>query len=192
MRKLVFFPLALVVFALVSVAGTFGQNKVDPEKLALIKEFLQITEATKGAAETSDMMLGLQAEATASTVNALIDNDEDIPPEMKEELKKTIAETSERSDKRIREFFAGRLNFAQIIEEVAVSVYDKHFTAGQLRDIIAFYKTPTGKRLIEVTPALTSDLMTGMMEKMGPKLQDFIKEAAEAELKILKEAKHKP
>lgn len=189
MPKRIFLPLALVVFALVSTANVFGQNKIDAEKLALIKELLRVTEATKGAAETSDMMLGLQTEQTAMMMDTLIDDDESLSPESKEELKKTIVESAERSNKRIREFFSTRLKLEEIIEEVAIPIYDKHFTASQLRDIISFYRTPTGKRMVEVTPALTTELMTGMMAKMMPKLEEFIREAAEAELKILKGAK---
>ncbi len=40
-----------------------------------------------------------------------------------------------------------------------VPVYHKYLSIGELREIIAFYKTPAGKKLAEVTPQISSDAM---------------------------------
>lgn len=189
MTKTHFSALCLIaLFALGSLTGA-AQNTPTPEKLSLIKEFLTITQATKGANDTSDLMMGLQAAETAKMIDSLIDDDKSMTAERKAELKKTVAESTERSSARMRDFFKTRLKFEEIIEQTAIPVYDKHFSADELRQLIAFYKTPVGKRMIEVTPQLTIELMTGMMEKMMPKLQEFMREAAEAELKILQDEK---
>ena len=122
-------------------------------------------------------------------INSLIDEDERIPTETKAEMKRVAEESAERSAARMKEFFSKRLNLGELIEEITIPVYDKLFTEQEIRDMIAFYKSPTGKRLTEVTPQLSMELITSMMAKLTPKLQEFMKEAAESELKILKEAK---
>lgn len=38
-------------------------------------------------------------------------------------------------------------------------IYDKHFSEEDLRNVVAFYDTPTGKRLVSATPALMQDTM---------------------------------
>ena len=42
------------------------------------------------------------------------------------------------------------------VEEVAV-IYARAFTAGELRDITAFYRTPTGTKMLEKLPSLMQD-----------------------------------
>jgi len=189
MKNILISTLGISAFIVFSSLVAAAQTAPNPEKLALIKEFLVVTNAKKMAADSSEMMLGLQASETQKMIDTLIDEDESLSPEMKADVRKIAEASAGKSTARVREFFSKRMNLGELIEEVSIPVYDKHFTEQQMRDLITFYKTPTGKRMIEVTPQLTMELMTAMVGKMIPKLQEFMKEAAESELKILKEAK---
>ena len=51
-------------------------------------------------------------------------------------------------------------------------LYDKHFTEQEIDDILNFYKTPAGKKIIEETPKITKELFTDLMENYYP---DMIK-----------------
>ena len=51
-------------------------------------------------------------------------------------------------------------------------LYDKHFTEKEIEDILNFYKTPAGKKIIEETPKITKELFTDLMENYYP---DMIK-----------------
>lgn len=39
-------------------------------------------------------------------------------------------------------------------------IYEKHYTHQNIKDLIAFYKTPIGKKSIEVLPSITQESMT--------------------------------
>ncbi len=49
-------------------------------------------------------------------------------------------------------------NMPSLIVEIA-PLYDKYYTHDEIRDMIAFYNTPTGKKTIKVAPALSQDAM---------------------------------
>ena len=51
-------------------------------------------------------------------------------------------------------------------------LYDRHFTEQEIDDILNFYKTPAGKKVIEETPKITKELFTDLMENYYP---DMIK-----------------
>ena len=51
-------------------------------------------------------------------------------------------------------------------------LYDRHFTEQEIDDILNFYKTPVGKKIIEETPKITKELFTDLMENYYP---DMIK-----------------
>jgi uncharacterized protein len=51
----------------------------------------------------------------------------------------------------------------------APALYAKYFSAQELRDIIAFYKTPSGAKALELMPTVTNE----MFRTLIPQLQSF-------------------
>ena len=45
------------------------------------------------------------------------------------------------------------------LEDAVAVVYASNFSAAELRDLIAFYKTPTGQKLLEKTPSIAQQTM---------------------------------
>lgn len=60
----------------------------------------------------------------------------------------------------------------KLIDEVMVELYEKHFTHEELKDLIKFYESPTGEKLIKVTPDITKDMMNIMMSEYLPEFQE--------------------
>jgi len=60
-------------------------------------------------------------------------------------------------------------------DEDMVALYDKYFSQNEINDFIAFYKSPSGQKFINVTPDLQKDLMMIMMQKYIPEIQKTIK-----------------
>jgi uncharacterized protein len=58
-------------------------------------------------------------------------------------------------------------------------IYARHFSASELREIIAFYRTPTGRKLLDTTPQLTADVSAmitpHMPEFYGRTMEVFVK-----------------
>jgi uncharacterized protein len=48
----------------------------------------------------------------------------------------------------------------------APKIYAKHFTAGELRDMLAFYKTPTGQKSLKAMPQVMTDIFAMIMPQM--------------------------
>jgi hypothetical protein len=48
----------------------------------------------------------------------------------------------------------------------APKIYARHFTAAELRDMLAFYKTPTGQKTLKVMPQVMSDTLAMIMPQM--------------------------
>lgn len=53
---------------------------------------------------------------------------------------------------------ASELKPEELVDKV-VPIYDKQLSAAEVKDIIKFYESPTGKKLIKVTPAITAESM---------------------------------
>jgi hypothetical protein len=69
---------------------------------------------------------------------------------------------------RFRALFDERLNFSQIIEAVYLPLYDKYFSDEELQQMLAFYRTPVGRKGIEVMPSLMQEAGGGVEEAVRP------------------------
>jgi len=52
--------------------------------------------------------------------------------------------------------FAAEMKPDELVEKL-VPVYDKHLSAQELKDIIKFYESPSGKKLLAAQPAIMQD-----------------------------------
>lgn len=66
-----------------------------------------------------------------------------------------------------------------LINEHMLNIYDKYFTHQEIKDLIKFYKTPAGKKMITTMPDIQKDIMTIMMNKHIPEFQEKIQRKME-------------
>ncbi len=62
------------------------------------------------------------------------------------------------------------------------AVYARYLTAAEMRDIQAFYRTPTGAKALKVLP----EIMGEMMGNLGPRMQGMMQRINVAVIDILK------
>ena len=72
-----------------------------------------------------------------------------------------------------------------IITDISMPLYAKYFSEAELRDLIAFYRSSTGTRMLEVTPNLFAESMAKSEQVLGPMLEDIIHDISGDETKKL-------
>ncbi|MDA4746736.1 DUF2059 domain-containing protein, partial [Enterobacter hormaechei] len=75
-------------------------------------------------------------------------------------------------------------------EELLIPIYSKYYTEKELDDIIAFYKTSTGQKVIKTMPDMTKESMQagqvwGM--KLGQKVMKKINEKYPVQVETIRE-----
>ncbi|MEP6719334.1 MAG: DUF2059 domain-containing protein [bacterium] len=194
--------LALTFFALVTINAAQAQDPasqptqtVSPVKLALIKELLELTNSKK----TMDTMLKAQAEQMdkqmPDMIWQIVSNMKELQAltaAQREEIRAELTETSLRSGRRIYEVLLEKIDFNKVVEDISVPIYDKYFSESELSDLVAFNKSATGKKILEVMPNLVSESMTRASEVILPKVSEVITQLqAEETERIEKEIKAK-
>lgn len=79
----------------------------------------------------------------------------------------------------LKQFFDKYMSWDSLKDELVTS-YANTFTEKELKEIIAFYKTPAGKKLVEKTPELTSQGMQRGMRRLQEhqvELQQMLQQA---------------
>ena len=104
------------------------------------------------------------------------------------EVRRLEAQTDEAAQRimiRLREEFPRRLNFGDLLAQVSFEIYDKHFTEADMKDLVAFYKTPTAQKFVRLTPQITADLLPKIEALIEPKLTRLMHELIADEQKKL-------
>ena len=113
------------------------QSKIDPAKEADIRKLMQLT----GVEQLSGQMMS----------------------SMEPGMKVTLTEAFPPGEYRVQlvDLFLAKLRakISVAVVELAVPIYDKYFSDDELRQLMAFYETPVGKKTITVMPQLMNELM---------------------------------
>ncbi|MDD2994662.1 MAG: DUF2059 domain-containing protein [Paludibacter sp.] len=69
---------------------------------------------------------------------------------------------------------ACKATFNKVIYDEIALVYDKFYTESEIKDLIAFYSTPTGRKTIEKMPEIQQEIMSLITKKIMPEIQEKI------------------
>lgn len=152
-----------------------------PEKLALLKELYSLMRAGEMAEKSSLIMLEqfrkqLPEMISRAYGDLLTSNTMDGKT-----LEQRVKESSDRILSRVRELMPARVKFGEVMEQIFIPVYDHNFTEQEIRDLVAFYKSPTGKKSIEVMPDIMNETMRKGMEIMAPRIMGLMDQILEEE-----------
>lgn len=148
-----------LLFGLMMIAAPAmaEQQAADEERLALGKEVLEVSGAAASFEKVLDAMGG-------------------------QIFRMLVAQKPDKADK-IREFFVPMMKEMaarkeELIEK-ASRIYAEEFTAAELRELVAFYKTPVGRKLAKRLPAIMRKMNAAGGAWGRQVAQDIIRKAKE-------------
>ena len=163
----------------VQAAAQTVVSAASDEKQAAIKELLAVMNAQIKPSDLMAMM-SAQIDKTAElTVKSMLASDVNLMPADKKMLEDILLNGENSPIKSLQKKLFEKIDFDALIEEMTISIYDKHFTLEEIKDVTAFYKSTTGQKLLKTTPAIFADTMQTMAEKIYPKIMEVVKESEE-------------
>jgi hypothetical protein len=162
----ILFVALLVIF---SGAGVYAQQSELTEKELLILEFRDLTGAQK-----VEVSVNYSIEGVKGVLARIVEDDEELNEGQKEELRKAVGESSARIEKLARDFFANESAIAKISEKAIFEVYDKTFSETELKELIVFFRTPTGRKASKFLPSVGDQVGKVVQEEMMARLKELI------------------
>lgn len=157
-------PYLTVVFMLsANLCFAESSDPISDEKKLVMDQMLDAT----GAADVGEIMM-------KSITNNMID----ALGQQKKSSPEVIAAVKDETHKVFREQFLEN----RALYELSYPIYHKHFSLAELEEILAFYQTPTGKKMTALTPQLTREgIVAG--QKHGASVEALLKKRVDARLK---------
>ncbi len=167
----------LFVFLIAAVCGvsTFAQSPTLENKQSLVLQFRKLTGADK-----VNLTLNVSTDIR-DDFKSLLAEEKDLTDTQKQELTKSIDEANDRIDKIAKSFFADEQAMTKLSEEIIFQLYDKTFTENELKELIAFYRTPTGQKAAVFLPSLSKQVEESFRQTVIAQLQALVTSKIEAE-----------
>ena len=178
-KKLTLTFILLTCSFFVHASAQTAVSNTSAEKQAAIKELLAVMNAQIKPSDLMAMMSEQTDKAAELTVKSMLAEDKNLTAADKKMLEDILLSGENSPIKSFQKKLFEKIDFDALIEEMTISIYDKHFTLGEIRDVTAFYKSTTGQKLLKTTPAILADTMQTMAEKIYPKMMEVIKESEE-------------
>jgi hypothetical protein len=100
----------------------------------------------------------------------------DLTTAEKQALAESYANDRRYSVKRMMDKMMQKLNYNEIMTEISSALLDKYYTLEEVKDLTAFYRTPTGQKSLKVMTPMMTDTMMATQERIMPKMMLVITE----------------
>ena len=151
-------PLLVLWFAAISVAAQNGSQSVpaQPGMAPANSANPETTQAPIDPVKSADIRRLLEVAGTKNIMESMMDS---MQTSMKPLMVSSLP-AGEYRDKLIDLFiqrFRSKANLNQLLD-LAIPIYDKHFSDQELKDLIKFYDTPIGRKLVIALPQIVAEL----------------------------------
>jgi uncharacterized protein len=161
----------------------------DPAKQSAIKDLLAAIDAQKlvGAIGNSAQMQAKQL-VPAILSDALSEN-----KSLTDKQKQAAVPTLQKNSVPKLVDSAGQVfatdSFRQDAMQAQVDAYAKYYSTQEIKDLTTFYKSPTGRKFIEVQDQVGRDVVNGLMQKYMPQSIKATRDQADQEVGAVKPGK---
>jgi uncharacterized protein len=181
--------IVVISFLLVWPLATAAQEPTTMKKQELIRELLVVTDANNSATKIIDSIIGEMNRQYPQMVERLADADASLTPAQRQKAKRVLSANHAQYSKQLLERIKQSVDIGQVVEGISSSLYDKYFTEEEIKDLITFYKTSTGKKTLSVMPQYFAESIQRTGEKLLPILTTIITEMAAEEKERIKRIK---
>ena len=178
MKKIALAVVASLAFAMPSVYAQ-SSAAVDPAATAAVKELLSAMKYREMMQNTMQQMnaampqMMMQGASTAINGNAKLSADQ----------KKAALAKAEAELPKVASTFNTMLNDPKLYDELiaeTIPLYARHYTAAEIGEITAFYKTPVGAKMLATMPQLMQESMAISQRVMMPRINAAIQKLSDA------------
>jgi len=183
------FAMAQALQSQAPAASAAAAAPVDPAKQAAIKELLEAIDAQKlvGAIGNSAQMQARQY--VPEILSEALSENKTLTDKQKQAAVPTLQKTAvQKLVDSAGQVFATDA-FRQDAMQAQYDAYAKYYSTQEIKDLTTFYKSPTGRKFIQVQDQVGRDVVGGLMQKYMPQSIQATRTQADKEVAAVKPGK---
>jgi hypothetical protein len=147
------------------------------EQLAKLFEVMQIREQVGAVMQMFPVMMQQQVRQQEKDIRASLPASARITPEQQAALDKLTERYLEKA--------MNLYTVDEMLDDMA-AIYKRHFTRADVDVYIAFYSTPAGKHLLQMTPVIMQEYMPVVMQRVQERSKDLTAQMSKEITDVLK------
>ena len=170
--------LALAVLASLALSMPSAYAQVDPAAATAVKELLATMKyrdmMQQAMQQMNQQMPAMMLNGAKAAINS--------STKLSDEQKKAQIAKAEREIPKVSASFAKMFSDPKLYDDMAAEIiplYARHFTAPEINEMTAFYKTPVGAKMLAVTPQLMQESMAISQRLIMPRMSEAVKQLSE-------------
>lgn len=179
----------LQIFLITIVTFSFSifakaQTTLSDEKRKIIAELIVLIKADKQLYQITNNLLAVYENAPPITVETMLGKNNRLNSAQRIVMQKILDKRQQSFSRKFRERIPQVINFSEYIERSIYPLYDKFFNENDLRDLVAFYKTPTGQKVIDILPMLAAESVQIARTELTPQVIALIETIIQEETQV--------
>lgn len=152
------------------LAAAPGLAAGNPEAEAAARELIELSGA-KAQYQQMLMVMTQSIQTGFSTGLAKALKEKPLAPAQRKQAKDILDRHFSRFIGEYQGYLKQTLPWEKLVEEVYLPTYLKHFSAQELKEVITFYRSPTGRKFAEKGPSLSREAAQAINNQYGKALQ---------------------
>lgn len=137
-------------------AAIAGAESKEPSVLSI-----KLARAQMPKDQFNQMIVGLAAQLEPSLAQQLKSQGKTLPKDFQPRFIQAVGQV---------------LSYDDLVKSVA-GVFQKHFTAAEMKSIVAFFESPSGKKFLEKQPEVTQEMMAVTMPMLMERIPKIMEKA---------------
>jgi len=171
--------LTLFLCAFAFLTQIKAQTTIPDEKQAALKELIALINENHKAGDIVALLSRQMESSRVAAVKSMLDERGDLTAADRQALEKSLIDDAGKTLARFQEKLMQKLDYENTMKEIVIAVYDKYYSLEEIKDLLAFYKTPTGQKTLKQMMPLMTDTMQRVQTILLPKIPVVIRELQE-------------
>lgn len=175
----------LACFIFLSMCS-YSKADLKNEDVEIYHKFFKVIGAESQYNQMLIIMVNQFQQGFASGLKRVIEKSENATAEDKEKVRRLFTEAMNNYLQRLKAKISETMPFDMLVDNIYIPVYSKYFNIEEIKEVIAFFEKPVGRKFVSVTPNLMQESVAKLNRKYGLKLQEIGKTLAEEEFVKIK------
>jgi hypothetical protein len=170
----------ILVASLAAVPVRAEETAVPAERVALVTEFLEVTESGHGTVALRQAFVEQLDQTYPRTFEEML-AELDLSARDESAARARYDESFRRFRVRFAELFDEQIDLPVLSRLLYAPIYVRYFSDDELRELIAFYRTPTGRKSLEALPQAMTEVTIEVVPALAPLITSLVNEAVAGE-----------
>jgi hypothetical protein len=141
---------------------------------SLARELVQIMVPPAQMRRMLDEMVTMTQQMASAQMSSFLEQEEFETEEHRTEAAEFMQDIQQQLLEDTRRFYFEEADLVSRSQSIYERLYAKYFSEQELRDILSFYRSSTGQRLVQTQADLAMEAMQALMTELAPLIQDFM------------------